>query len=258
MDSRLIPYFRIQDITIKSLPNGHSSCDFADDVRLHVQVIVGSTVILRTEMEKEPTGQVWRLKDAVKLSVNTPPFSIMVMRKSASEGHDQLGSIELDTAKILSLPLAEKKGFSKTLTKDNEDSPALELMFNVVDTLIGLHGYEDVSLILRQMLAAKRKVDLNLVSALCHEVLLLSITNMHRAPLLKKLDDIDSKCHNVAFPSAAELNQAVFIYDKAIKDCEEHDPMKAAYLNDLGSSLLDRFDQLSIPLQTAIGPRPHA
>jgi tetratricopeptide (TPR) repeat protein len=108
---------------------------------------------------------------------------------------------------------------------------------------VDLYGYENIALLLRQILAGKRAVDPHMLSTLHDEILLLPNTNVNKATLLKRLDDVSSKHHNIS-QSVDDLNRAVCVYEDAVKNTEEDDPMKAVYLNDLGSSLFDRFERL--------------
>jgi hypothetical protein len=108
---------------------------------------------------------------------------------------------------------------------------------------VDLYGYEGIALLLRQMLAGKSAADPRVLPALHDELLLLPNTNVNKAPLLKKLDEVHTKLRNVP-QSVDDLNRAVCVYGDAVENIEDDDPMKAAYLNDLGTSLLDRFEQL--------------
>jgi tetratricopeptide (TPR) repeat protein len=108
---------------------------------------------------------------------------------------------------------------------------------------VDLYGYEHITLLLRQMLAGKSAVDPGMLPTLHDEILLLPNTNVNKAPLLKKLDEVHMKLRNVP-QSVDDLNRAVCVYGDAVKNTEDDDPMKAAHLNDLGTSLLDRFEQL--------------
>ena len=108
---------------------------------------------------------------------------------------------------------------------------------------VDLHGYEHIALLLRQMLAGKSAADPRMLPILHEEILLLPDTNVNKAPLLKKLDEVHMKLRNVP-QSVDDLNRAVRVYGDAVKNTEDDDPMKAVHLNDLGSSLLDCFEQL--------------
>lgn len=71
-------------------------------------------------------------------------------------------------------------------------------------------------------------------------MLLLPNTNIHKSPLLEALYQVFLK-RNDAFPTNDDLNRVVYICEDAVNSTQADDPMKAAYLYDLGNSLIDRF-----------------
>ncbi|KAJ7481802.1 hypothetical protein FB451DRAFT_137500 [Mycena latifolia] len=245
----------LHSIHIRSLTNPHD--DLPTDMQMFAQLIINENIIRQTvPVESEVSHSSWNLDFGCNIAPDTPVFLVAILRHSKTAGTRLLGSVEIERSEVLELVEANHP-FKVTLNKVNLDGPLLELSTGFSashGSSTPLSGFDMDDIGKNQITSVKShgiigdlqsmhnqgSVDLLELWVMHERILLLSQSNKSRARFLNILGHICLKCY-IKVGSMDNLNQAVSAYTDAVRD----DPMSAMYLSDLGSSLQQRFEQLS-------------
>ncbi|KAF7363121.1 hypothetical protein MVEN_00664600 [Mycena venus] len=250
--SELKTVIQLHSIRITSLTSPHD--DLPSDMKMFAQLINEENIFLQTVPVASDHNQMsWTLSFGCNIPPHARTFLVTALRHSKTEGTRLLGHAEIRREEILrSTEL--NLSFELELNKVNPDGPSLKLSIgssvsqvlhqevaglNLIDMPISSHG---IGSELQKMYEDSRKTQFSMDAVqlwLMHERILLHCqSNDNRAQWLNILGDILLRSYQ-ASGTVDDLNQAVCAYNDAVRD----NPWVAIYLEDLGMSLLCRFEQ---------------
>ncbi|KAF7358386.1 hypothetical protein MVEN_00888700 [Mycena venus] len=245
----------IGNLRVESLSHTHR--DLPLDMQMFAQLIVNQHIVLATvPVNSGPSQSCWDLEVWWNIPKHARIFSIAILGISTTQGTRLLGSMKIERGEAL-LFEAQKTPLCRELMKVNVDGPTLQLRAEISATAepdigeIGSLDCQNVSFYSSKIQITRKMkqihddmqkgipLDLRGVRMMHENILLIFSQGDKRAHLLDSLGDICSKQWQ-ASRKIEELNQAVWVYEDAVRD----NPTDIGYLEDLETGLYSRFEQL--------------